>query len=190
MDVDIDLKTDFDPLDYFKTAIRASMIKNGDLAKHPAGVYFQDVPVDSITGLSAIPYEEAEELGLLKIDFLHLTLLDNFGHKDEIRALIKTEPDWFLLESASVVMKLFQIHKQFDLVQRLKPRSVEDLADLLALMRPGKRKLLDAYVQDRTNVRHLLYVKEEGQYSFKRSHALAYALTIVLQLHLIKGGIL
>jgi len=63
MDVDIDLKTDFDPLDHFKTATRASMIKQGDLAKHPAGVYFQHIPVDVVTGLSAIPYEEAEELG-------------------------------------------------------------------------------------------------------------------------------
>jgi DNA polymerase III alpha subunit len=190
MDVDIDLKTNFDPLDYFKTAIRASMIKTDELVKHPAGVYFQDVPVDAITGLCAIPYAEAEELGLLKIDFLHLSLLDNFDSKDEIRTLLKTEPDWFLLESASNVSKLFQISKHYDLVQRIKPRSVQDLADLLALMRPGKRKLLDAYVRDRENVRHALYMKEEGQYSFKRSHALAYALTIVLQLHLIRGGIL
>ena len=47
MDVDIDLATDFDPLDHFK-AIRASMVKNGKLIKHNAGVYFQHIPVDPI----------------------------------------------------------------------------------------------------------------------------------------------
>lgn len=190
MDVDIDFPRDFDPLEYFKTAIRASMIKNGDVVKHPAGVYFQHVPIDSITGLSAIPYEQAAELGLLKIDFLHLSVLDNFQYKDQIRTLIQTEPDWFLLESASNVQKLFQIHNHYELVQRIKPRSVSDLSDLLSLIRPGKRKLLEPYIKDREKVRHLLYLKEEGQYTFKRSHAIAYSLTIVLQLHLISGGIL
>ena len=48
MDVDIDFKTTFDPLDYFDEAIRASMVnKDAQLIKHPAGVYFQSIPQDS-----------------------------------------------------------------------------------------------------------------------------------------------
>ena len=57
MDVDIDFKTTFDPLEYFDTAIRASMVsKERQLIKHPAGVYFQSIPVDSVTGFAAVPY--------------------------------------------------------------------------------------------------------------------------------------
>ncbi len=100
MDIDIDLKTDFDPQKYFKEAVRASMVKNGELIKHPAGAYFQPIPVDSVTGLSAIPYEQAEEAGYFKIDFLHLSTLDFFDNKQQIRTLIKKEPDWLLLQDA------------------------------------------------------------------------------------------
>lgn len=191
MDVDIDLKTDFDPLQYFQHAIRASMIKDSDLVKHPAGAYFQGMPVDKLTGLAAIPYDAAEELGFLKIDFLHLSVLDNFENKDEIRALLKHEPDWYLLESAEVVQKLFQLHRHHELVSKVKPRSVQELADCIALIRPGKRKFLTAYLKDRNRTRPFIYRKEEGdQYSFKKSHAIAYALTIVLQLHLIGAKII
>jgi len=66
MDIDLDLKTDFDPLDLFDV-VRASMVKNDKLAKHNVGVYFQSIPVDSMTGLAAIPYQQAEEAGYLKL---------------------------------------------------------------------------------------------------------------------------
>jgi len=192
MDVDIDFPTTFDPLDYFDEAIRASMVnKDAELIKHPAGVYFQSIPQDSLTKLAAIPYKTAEELGYFKFDFLHLSLLDYFESKDEIRELIKIEPDWMLLESAVHVQKLFQLSKHYDVVSMVKPKTVQELADCIALIRPGKRFLLNAYIKDRNAVRKELYRKdEEAQYYFKKSHAISYALTIVLQLHLIKGKVL
>lgn len=189
MDVDIDLKTDFDPLKYFSGAIRASMVKDGDLVKHPAGAYFQPIPVDSVTGLAAIPYEQAEELGYFKVDFLHLSLLDYFDNKQQIRTLLKQEPDWALLENPDIVGKLFQIHRHYDLIAQVKPRSVQELADCIALIRPGKRALVHAYIKNREKVREQLYMKPQEGYYFKKSHAIAYAMTIVLQLHLAKGGI-
>jgi len=196
MDVDIDFPTDFDPLDYFETAIRASMVKDGQLKKHPAGVYFQNIAKDKLTELAAIPYEEAEELGFFKIDFLHLGLLDHFESKGEIRALIKIEPDWFLLRSADVVQRLFQIHRHFDIVSKVNPQSVQELADCIALIRPSKKFLLSKYTEakteeDKVNIRKILYAKPaDGRMWFKKAHSVAYALTIVLQLHLIKGGIM
>ena len=190
MDIDLDLKTDFDPLEIFD-AVRASMIKNETLIKHNVGVYFQDMPVDSMTGLAAIPYEQAEDVGYFKIDFLHLSLLDDFDSKQQIRDLLKIEPDWSLLTQEAVVEKLFQIRKQFTLVAKLAPKSVIELADCIALMRPGKRYLVDAYQKDKTLIREELYKKpEDGKYYFKKGHAISYALNIVLQLHLIKGGVL
>lgn len=191
MDVDIDFRTDFDPLTIFEDAIRASRVQDGELKAHTAGVYFQHIPKDKITGLAAIPYDKAEELGYFKIDFLHLSFLDNFESKDEIRVLLDKEPDWMLMQSPDTVPKLFQLHKHFELVSRVKPQSVQELADCIALIRPGKRYLLDAYIKDRDVVRSELYTKpEDGRAWFKRPHAIAYALTIVLQLHLIKVGAL
>jgi hypothetical protein len=190
MDVDIDLKTDFDPLTYFSEAVRASMVKNGELVKHPAGAYFQSIPVDPVTGLAAIPFEPAEQLGYFKIDFLHLSTLDYFDNKEQIRKLLKREPNWDLLQDPNVVSKLFQIHKHYRLLAEVKPRSVQALADCIALIRPGKRHLLSAYKKAPDVVRKELYRKQDEGYSFKKSHAIAYAMTIVLQLHLANAGIL
>ena len=191
MDVDIDFPTYFDPIDYFDTTIRASMVKDDKLIKHPAGVYFQNIPVDPVTKLAAIPYKRAEELGYFKIDLLHLSLLDNFNSKDEIRSLIKIEPDWIMLESPDVVSRLFQIHRHFDVVIKIKPTSVIELADTIALIRPAKRYLLEPYINNKEAIRKQLYARpENGKYYFKKGHAISYALNIVLQLHLIKGNIL
>lgn len=190
MDIDIDFPTTFDPLDIFDVT-RASMVKSGKLVKHPVGVYFQDIPVDDVSGLSAIPYGRAEDLGYFKIDFLHLSILDHFTSKEEIRQLSKIPPDWSLLEDKEVVSKLFQIHRHYETIIKVKPRSVEELADVIALIRPGKRELLPAYIKNKSKVRPYLYTKpENGKQYYKKSHAIAYALTIVLQLHLIKGEII
>lgn len=192
MDIDIDCNGDFNLEEIFPEAVRASMVENKKLLKHNVGVYFQHIPKDSITGLSAIPYNKAEELGYMKLDFLHLpSVLDYFENKQEIRTLIHIEPDWRLLEKKSVVEKLFQLKNSFWLVSQIKPKNVQELADCTALIRPGKSALVKKYLQDKEKVRKVLYMQpSDGGYYFKRSHALAYSFNIILQLHLIKGKIL
>lgn len=189
MDIDIDFKTDFDPLDYFKEGTPAIIVKDGKIQKHTAGVYLQTIPIDPITKFAAIPHKEAEELGYFKIDFLHISLLNDFESKAEIRELIKHEPDWSLLQKQEVVEKLFQMGKHYDLILKMNPQSLEDMCDCVAIIRPGKKYLLPLYFEDRKRFREELY-KKSDKYYFKRSHALAYAANVVLQLHLIKAGIL
>jgi len=191
MDIDIDFKPNFNPLDYFD-GVRASRVEKGELRKHPAGVYLQSIPKDPITKLAAIPFEEAEELGYFKIDFLHISLLDDFDSKEEIRALLAMEPDWSILDKQENVEKLFQIGRQFDVVQTIKPKSIEDLCDVVAIFRPGKKHLLRHYTANKEFIRKELYKKpdKEKAYYFKKSHSLAYAMNIVLQMHLITAGIL
>ncbi len=188
MDIDIDLKTDFDPKKIFDKAILASMVKDDELVKHPCGVYFQSIPVDKFTDLAAIPYEEAEVLGYFKIDFLHLSVLDNFTSKEEIRSLTTKSPQWTLLLDDQHVVKLFHVSKHGWLLRQVKPQTVEELADCLALIRPSKKYLLQQYLANKNDTRQELYSKTEDGYTFKKSHSVAYALTIVLQLHLIEQG--
>lgn len=191
MDIDIDLPTNFEPLNYFDNAVRASMVKDGELKKHPVGIYLQKIARDKLTGLSAIPYDEAEKLGYFKIDFLHLSVLDHFSNKKEIRFLLKIEPDWSLLQDREVVEKLFQIHRHYDIVSKISPSSIQELADCVALIRPAKRQLVDAYLKNKKAIRPLIYAKpEDDKYYFKQGHAIAYASNIVLQLHLIKGKLI
>jgi DNA polymerase III alpha subunit len=165
--------------------------KDGTLRNHPAGAYLQSIPKDPISGLAAIPFKEAEKLGYFKIDFLHISLLEDFMSKDEIRQLIEIEPDWSLLDKQENVEKLFQINNQFDVVQVIKPKSIEDLCDCVAIFRPGKKHLLRFYNENKEFIREELYKKpDNGGYVFKKSHSLAYAMNIVLQMHLISAGIL
>lgn len=199
MDVDLDCQTSFNPKTIFPQITRASVLnKKKELIPHACGVYFQPIPTDPISNLAAIPYEQAEELGYEKIDFLHLSLLDNFESNEEIDYLLSKEPDWNMLLDPDVVGKLFHLGtrndegklKHFPMLLKVAPRSVQQLADCLALIRPGKGVLLDRYVKSPSNTRDLLYKQDNGSYAFKRSHAIAYALNIVLQLHLIKMDVI
>jgi DNA polymerase III alpha subunit len=188
-DIDIDLPTAFVPKSLFPWT-RASMVKNGELGPHPCGYYPQHIPIDQITKLAAIPYNEAENLGFGKIDFLHLGVYDYFETREEIDALLEEEPDWGLLLIPSEQVKLFQLAKHGDILTAVKPKCIEELADVLALIRPGKKQLVKLYHSQRDATRRILYAKDESGYSFKKSHAIAYSLVIVLQLHLITAGIL
>lgn len=190
MDIDIDTPTKFIPSEIFNNCIKATVIKNEEMTPHPCGVYFQKIPQDPITKLSAIPYDVAEELNYFKLDFLHLVVYDNFKSREEIEELLKIEPDWNLLLVPSNVLKLFQLSKHADILLQLKPKSIEDLADVIALIRPGKRDILNLYLANKQMARRMLYAKDERGYSFKKSHALAYSMVIILQLHLISLGLI
>lgn len=187
MDIDIDLTPTFDPTTLFPEVVVGSNVKNKQLMKHPCGVYFQNIPIDPITKLAAIPHKEATKLGYFKVDFLSLTLLDKVKSKSEIRELIKQEPNWLLLEDEAVVSNLFQIKHQYEIINKIKPKSVQELADVIAIVRPSKRKYLTQYLHDKEKIRPLLYrLEDDDKSSFKRGHAIAYALTIIVELHVIE----
>lgn len=188
-DIDIDFPTSFKPNSVFSWT-RASLVKNGYLAPHPCGVYPQKIPVDPITKLAAIPYEAAERLNYFKVDMLHLSVYDHFTTREEITELLKIEPDWNLLFVPSEQKKLFQLANHGDVLTAIKPKNIEELADVLALIRPGKKQFLKLYQSQRDICRRTLYAKDENGYSFKKSHAIAYAMVIILQLHLISTGVL
>jgi len=188
-DIDIDTDPSFDPTQFFPWA-RASLVKNDELAEHNCGVHPQRIAVDPVTGYAAIPYKEAEALGYAKIDFLHLNVYDNFTSRKEIEELLEIEPDWGILTIPAEQGKLFQLSKHGDILTAVKPKSIEELADVLALIRPGKRQYVNLYKSQKEATRRILYAKDEKGYSFKKSHAIAYAMVIVLQLHLISTGVL
>ena len=192
MDIDIDLPPSFDPKKLFPEATYASMVNKDDmLVKHNVGVYFQNVPKDPITDLCAVPFREAEKIGFFKIDFLHLDLLKYFGSKKEIRILMRKTPNWSLLLDKNVVSKLFHLSKHYSILQLVRPTSVQEVADCIALKLPSKRNLLNPYLRNRNQIRETqLYRKPvDNTQAFKKGHAVAYAYNVVLQLHMINAGI-
>lgn len=188
MDVDIDVPSNFDAMKVFPKWTRASVVRDGKLTPHPCGVYPQQISKDPISGLSAIPYSEAEELGFLKVDFLHVSAYNNFKSREEIETLSRLEPEWSLLQLPSTWPKLFQLSKHGDLLIAAKPNGIIEVADCMALIRPGKKTLIGLYTKNKEQARRALFAKDDTGYSFKKSHAYAYALVVKLQLHLISQG--
>jgi DNA polymerase III alpha subunit len=65
----------------------------------------------------------------------------------------------------------------------MKPKSVEQLAAVLAMIRPAKRYLVG---QNWQRVEDEVWGKPEGdEYYFKKAHAIAYAMLVVVQMNLI-----
>ena len=185
-DIDIDV-ADRNRLLKLIKGTTAMILKENKQTKHNTGVYFHDMPSNPFTGLSSVDYKEAEDMGYFKIDVLNGGLYKDIKSKEHLNQLLAMEPMWELLEHKEVVEKCFHIHKHFDIVNTLKPKSVEQLAAVLAVIRPAKRHLLK---QNWNNINENVWKKPSGdEYFFKKAHAHAYALAIVLQLNMMATGL-
>lgn len=148
--------------------------------KHNTGVYFHHVPINPFTGFCTLDYKQAQEQDWFKIDLLNVGIYANFKSNEEIDQLLAQEPVWELLEHKEVIEQLFHIHNHADTVIRMKPSSVEQLAMVLAVIRPGKKHLVG---RSWDIIANEVWTKTDDVYSFKRSHAIGYAMAIVLQLN-------
>jgi hypothetical protein len=185
-DIDIDFNDREQALALFKH-VKASRNDNGKLVKHNTGVYLHQVPVDAISGLSAVDYTQAEETGYFKIDFLNVGLYKGVRDEGHLTQLMTTEPLWDLLEQDDFVNLLFHVNGHGSILRQMKPTSVEQLAAVLAMIRPAKRQLIG---RPWVEVMNDIWIKPDNEeYYFKKSHAVAYATAIVVQMNLICEGI-
>jgi hypothetical protein len=178
-DIDIDVVDRDKVLVHFEH-IPAFMKKNNE--KHKSGVYLQPIPSDQLTGLASIDYKEAEDRGYFKLDFLNNSAYTGIKDEAHLQKLLNEEPIWDLLQHGDVVSKLAHIHQYIDILNILKPTSVEGLAEVLAIIRPAKRHLLN---ESKEKIKKEVWMKPtDGSYYFKKAHAIAYAVSIVVQLNL------
>jgi hypothetical protein len=182
--IDTDIDIDFaDPAAALATldAIPAVLIQSDGRAKHVSGVYFQDIPVDPLDGMAVWDHKEAATRGYFKIDFLSNTLYRGVRDEAHLDALLNTPPPWHLLRNPTIVSQLHQLHNHQDVVEQFEPQSIEDLAVCLAIIRPGKRHLR---YRPRFEIDQEIWLPTEHNY-YKRSHAIAYAVSLVVQLNLL-----
>lgn len=186
-DVDIDFKDRLKALAVLPH-VPALMLNNGKEMRHNTGIYFHDIPVNPLTDLASIPYDQAEELGYFKIDFINNSVYEGVRDAEHLDRLVSQEPEWSLLEDQGVVELFAHIHDHFNIVKAIKPQSIEDLAIVLAIIRPGKRHLMNSPMDQ---IRREVWVPpQDGTYHFKKSHATAYALSIVVQMNLLVESVL
>jgi DNA polymerase III alpha subunit len=181
-DIDIDFLDRDQALKLFNHTV-ASRNDQGSLVKHNTGIYLHDVLIDPITGLCSIPYEQAEEQGYFKIDFLNVGIYKGVRDEEHLVHLMNQEPLWDLLLQDEFVNLLFHLNGHGDIIRKTQPTSVEQLSAVLAMIRPAKRYLIG---KDWTTIMTEVWTKPEtGDYYFKKSHATAYAVAIVVQMNLI-----
>jgi DNA polymerase III alpha subunit len=181
-DIDIDFIDREQALKLF-THTPASRLDNGKIVKHNTGVYLHEVPVDPISGLCAVPYDKADAEGYFKIDFLNVGIYKGVRDEDHLVYLMNQEPLWDLLLDDEFTNNLFHVNGHGNILRQMKPNSIEKLAAVLAVIRPAKRSLIG---KEWSAVLADVWTKPtNNEYYFKKSHAIAYAHAIVVQMNLI-----
>ncbi len=181
-DIDIDFADRDLVLDKLET-ITAAIADNGIFKKHNTGIYCHSIPYNPATGLSTIDYKEAEDRGYFKIDFLNVGIYEGVKSEAHLVQLMETEPLWDLLLQDDFVNLLFHVNGHGSILRQMEPKSIEQLAAVLAMIRPAKRYLIG---KDWTTVMTEVWTKPENDdYFFKKAHAIAYAQAVVVQMNLI-----
>lgn len=181
MDVDIDLADRNDVLSI--TSFRSATLIDGK--KHNTGVYFTEIPHNPLTNNATIDYKEANERGYFKIDLLNVSVYKNVRDEEHLIKLMEEEPLWELLDHKEFVDQLFHLSGHHELITKLKPRTVEQLAAALAIIRPGKRYLAN---ENWEKIMKEVWISPSNPntYYFKKSHATAYSMTVVVHMNLIR----
>ena len=181
-DIDIDFADRDQVLDLLNVT-PASIIRDGKLVKHNTGVYATDIPTDPFSALASLDYEAAESRGYMKLDLLNVNVYKQVKSEQHLIELMR-EPDWTKLYDPAICAQLIHINNHYDTLLKM-PEPVDTIARLamfLAVIRPAKRHLIGRTWKE---VADTVWDKVEGEYSFKKAHAIAYAQLVVVNLNLI-----
>jgi hypothetical protein len=163
----------------------AAIIRDGKLIKHNTGIYVTDVPEDPFTCIASIDHKVAEDRGYAKLDFLNVSLYTQIKSEQHLQELLAIEPDWAALYDPEFCAKLIHIGAHYDTLIKM-PEAVNTIprmAMFLALIRPAKRHLIGKPWKE---VAETVWDKPtDDSYYFKKSHAVAYAHLVVVNMGLL-----
>lgn len=163
--------------------IQASRVDKGNLVAHNTGVYLQSIPYNPITNLSNIDYKKAEQRGYFKIDFLNVGIYKDISTEEQLVRLMNTEPIWELLEKDDFTDMLFHVNGHGEILREMKPASIEQLAAVLAIIRPAKRYLIGKPWE--VVLKEAWEKPTDDSYYFKKAHGIAYAQLVIVHMNLI-----
>jgi hypothetical protein len=93
------------------------------------------------------------------------------------------EPAWEKLLDRDFFEKLIHIGNHYDTMIKMEPiTSIPRLAMFLSLIRPGKKHLIGKSWRE---VGETIWKIDDGGYSFKKSHGVAYAHLVVIHMNLL-----
>lgn len=162
----------------------ATILRDSKYVPHNTGVYVTDIPKDPFNGRAAIDYETAEQRGYMKLDLLNVSLYTQIKNEQHLQELMTKEPLWDLLYEREVCEQMIHIGNHYDTLLKM-PEPVDSIprmAMFLSVIRPAKRHLIGKSWRE---VADSVWDKPtDDEYYFKKSHAVAYAHLVAVNLNL------
>jgi DNA polymerase III alpha subunit len=182
-DIDIDFGNRDNILQYI-SHIPAAMRRANPIRKHATGVHVTEIPYDALLDMANMDYSEAESRGYLKLDFLNVHVYDKVRDEQHLIELMR-EPNWDKLNDKKFVEQLAHLSNHYHSMQKMQDpiNSVPRLAMMLAIIRPAKKHLIGLPWKE---VADTVWEKNIDGYSFKKSHAVAYAHLVVVHMNLLE----
>ena len=178
-----DIDIDFADRDLILNKIQHRVARLDTGKKHNTGVYVTEVPHNPVDNISTVDYKTAEDRGYFKLDFLNVSIYKDIRDENHLKKLMETEPLWDLLTHDEFVNNVFHLQGHGDVCRKLKPTSIEQLAAVLAIIRPAKRHLVNETWT--TILKDVWNKPADGSYYFKKAHAVSYAMACVVHMNLI-----
>jgi hypothetical protein len=187
MRIDSDVDIDFGDREKILAHIKhvpAAMLKVNPQRKHATGIHITEVPYDPVNEMSTIDYVEAEKRGYFKLDLLNVHVYNHVRDEHHLIELMR-EPKWDKLKDPFFVEKLIHISNHYQSITKMQEpiNSIPRLAMFLALIRPAKKHLIGLSWAE---VAKTIWDKDTTGYSFKKSHAIAYAHLVAVHMNLLE----
>lgn len=178
-----DIDIDFSNRDIVLSKLKHRVAKLNTGKKHNTGIYTTEIPHNPIDNLATIDHKAAEQRGYFKLDFLNVSIYKDINNEAHLTELMQKPPLWDLLEHKDFSDQVFHLNGHSSLLKQLKPKSVEQLAATLAIIRPAKRYLA---TQNWETIMKEVWTKPiDDEYYFKKAHAVSYAIACVVHMNLL-----
>ena len=177
-----DIDIDFADRDIVLSKIQHRVATINAEKKHNTGVYVTEIPHNPVDNHSTIDYKTAEDRGYFKLDFLNVSIYNDIVDEEHLQRLMDKEPEWSLLQHDDFVDLIFHISGHGEILRKTKPTNVEQLAAVLAMIRPAKRHLVNETWT--TILENVWVAPTDGSYYFKKAHAISYAVAVVVHMNL------
>jgi hypothetical protein len=152
--------------------------------KHNSGIYITDIPLDPVHGCAAIDYAIADQRGYFKIDFLNMSVYQLIQNPEHYTTMLAAAPPWDrICNDIDWAKQLVHVGNYTDLLAAMRPDSIPKMAAFISIIRPGK-----AHLQNRpwSDVFESVWDSDDSRgYTFKKSHALSYAMLVTLHMNLL-----
>jgi len=182
-----DIDIDFADRDVILSRIQHRVAKLDSGKKHNTGVYVTEIPHNPFNEIATIDHKEAEQRGYFKLDLLNVSIYKDVRDEAHLQQLMEREPQWDLLQYDDFNNLVFHVAGHGTVLRSMKPNSIEQLAAVLAMIRPAKRYLIG---KEWTTVMKEVWTKPtNGEYYFKKAHAFGYAMAVVVHMNLLCEGL-